>query len=146
MSYQKLTIVGNLGRDPEMRYLANGQAVTSFSIASNRSYTASSGEKVKETTWFRISAWGKQAEICNQYLKQGKQVLVEGRLTADKETGNPRIWTAQDGTPRASFEVNADRVVFLGGREDGGSGGSGAGYQDGGMPEFSGEADDDIPF
>lgn len=143
MSYQKITIVGNLGRDPEMRYLPNGQAVTSFSVAANRTYTASSGEKVKETTWFRISAWGKQAEICNQYLKQGRQVMIEGRLTADKETGNPRVWTAQDGTPRASFEVTADRVVFLGGREEGGSGPA---YQDGGMPEFSGETDDDIPF
>ncbi len=75
MSYTKLMIVGNLGRDPEMRYLESGQAVTNFSIASNRQYTASSGERVKETTWFRITVWGRQAETCNEYLKSGSQVL-----------------------------------------------------------------------
>ncbi|TAK14529.1 MAG: single-stranded DNA-binding protein [Anaerolineae bacterium] len=144
MTFQKVTLIGNLGRDPEMRYTPNGQAVTSFSIATNRTYTASNGEKVKETTWFRISAWGKLAETCNQYLKQGKQVLVEGRLTGDKETGNPRIWTAQDGTPRASFEVTAETVRFLGAREDGGGSGSGGAMQEHGAPDFAEE--DEIPF
>jgi len=109
--YQKLILIGNLGKDPEMRYTPSGQAVTAFSVAASRQY-AKNGEKVKETVWFRVSAWGKQAETCNQYLKKGSRVLVEGRLTAD-ENGGPRIWNAQDGTPKASFEVNAEAVRFL---------------------------------
>lgn len=111
--YQKIIIVGNLGRDPEMRYTPSGQAVTNFSVATNRSYTASSGERIKETVWFRVSAWGRQAETCNQYLRQGSKVLVEGRLTADAQTGGPRIWTGQDGSARASYEINATSVQFL---------------------------------
>ncbi len=118
MSFHTIIIVGNLGRDPEMRYTPSGQPVTSFSVASSRSYTNQSGEKVDETIWFRVTAWGKLAETCNQYLKKGRTVLVEGRLTPDKN-GGPRIWTKQDGTPGASFEVNASTVRFLGGRADG---------------------------
>lgn len=147
MSYQKITIVGNLGRDPEMRYTPGGQAVTNFSVASNRQYTSSTGEKVKETVWFRVSAWGRQAETVNQFLKTGSQVLVEGRLTPDKATGGPRIWSRQDGTPASSFEITAERVVFLGGREGGGgiSGGGGGEYQ-GGPPMMDDGFEDDIPF
>lgn len=148
MSYQKITIVGNLGGDPEMRYTPNGQAVTNFSVATNRQYTASSGERIKETVWFRVSAWGRQAETCNQYLSTGRQVLVEGRITADRETGGPRIWTRNDGSPAASYEVTAERVVFLAGRgEDGGGSGGGSepAYQ-GGPEDFGDEADDEIPF
>lgn len=111
--YQKLIIVGNLGRDPEMRYMPSGQAVTTFPVATNRTYTDSSGEKVKETTWFRISVWGKQAENCNTYLRKGGRVLVEGTLRGDPQSGGPRIWTRQDGTPAASFEVTAQSVQFL---------------------------------
>ncbi|MDP2975003.1 MAG: single-stranded DNA-binding protein [Anaerolineales bacterium] len=114
--YQTTIIVGNLGRDPEMRYTPSGQAVTSFSVATNRQYTNNAGETVKETIWFRVSAWGKQAETCNQYLKKGSKVLVEGRLTADSATGGPRIWTGQDGSARASFEVSAQTVRFLSSR------------------------------
>jgi single-strand DNA-binding protein len=122
-----------------MRYTPGGQAVTNFSVATNRQYTASSGERVKETTWFRISAWGRQAETCNQYLKTGSRVLVEGRLTPDKETGGPRIWSGQDGSNRASFEVTAERVVFLTGRdEQGNTGGEEPGEE---MIE-----EDEIPF
>ena len=87
--YHTIIIVGNLGKDPEMRYTPSGQAVTSFSVASNRSWTDSNGQKQTEVIWFRISAWGKQAEICNQYLKKGSKVLIEGRLTPDKSTGGP---------------------------------------------------------
>ncbi len=105
---------GNLGRDPEMRYTPGGQPVVSMSVASNRTYTNQGGEKVKETTWYRVSVWGKQAETCNQYLHKGSKVLVTGRLTPDKN-GGPRIWTKQDGSPAASFEVNASNVEFLGG-------------------------------
>ncbi len=117
--FHKVILVGNLGRDPEMRYTPSGQAVTNLSVATNRTYTDSSGNQVKETVWFRVAVWGKQAESCHQYLRKGRSVLVEGRLTPD-ENGNPRIWTAQDGTPRASYEVTAQTVRFLGGREEGG--------------------------
>jgi single-strand DNA-binding protein len=143
--YHTVIIVGNVGRDAEMRYTPSGQAVASFSVATNRQYTASSGEQVKETIWFRISAWGKQAEVCNQYVKKGMKVLVEGRLTADQATGGPRIWTGNDGSPRASFEVTAATVRFLSsrGEYDAGSGGGGGGQMDAGdmLPP-----EDDIPF
>jgi single-strand DNA-binding protein len=111
--FHTLIIVGNVGRDPEMRYTPSGQAVTSFSVASNRKYTSSNGEQVNETIWFRVSAWGKQAEVCNQYLKKGSRVLIEGRLTPDRATGGPRLWQKQDGTSAASFEVTAQTVRFL---------------------------------
>lgn len=109
---QIIIITGNLGRDPEMRYTPSGQAVTSFSVADSRTYV-SNGETVKETTWFKVSAWGKQAEACSQYLKKGSKVYIEGRMTPDKATGAPRIYTKGDGTPATSFEVNASNVTFL---------------------------------
>ncbi len=142
--YQTIIIVGNVGRDPEMRYTPSGQAVTSFSVATNRQYTNNNGEVVKETIWFRVSAWGKQAETCNQYVKKGSKVLVEGRLTADPATGGPRIWTSQDGSSRASFEVSAGTVRFLSSRaeSEGGSTGSAPVAEDGGAPTN----DEDIPF
>ena len=115
-SFLTIIIVGNVGRDPEMRYTPSGQAVTSFSVATNRQYTNNNGETVKETIWFRVSAWGKTGETCNQYLKKGSKVLVEGRLTADPATGGPRIWTEQDGTSGTSFEVSAQTVRFLSSR------------------------------
>ena len=111
--FHTIIIVGNLGGDPEMRYTPSGQSVTSFRLASSRRYTSSSGEVVKETIWFRVSAWSKLAETCNTYLKKGSKVLIEGRLTPDKETGNPRIYTRQDGTTGTSFEVTATSVTFL---------------------------------
>jgi single-strand DNA-binding protein len=141
--YHTLVIVGNVGKDPEMRYTPSGQAVTSFSVASNRQYTTGNGEQVKETIWFRVTTWGKQAEVCNQYVKKGMKVLVEGRLTPDKATGGPRVWTKQDGSAGASFEVNASTVRFLSGRGEG---------ESGGMPMSSGmdvaeiPPEDDIPF
>ena len=118
--YATLILVGNLGRDPELRYTPSGQAVANFSIATNRQYNTSDGEKVKETIWFRITAWGKTGEVCNQYLSKGSKVLVEGRLNADQDTGGPRIWTRDDGTPAASFEVTANIVRFLSSRGDNG--------------------------
>lgn len=142
--YQTIIIVGNVGRDPEMRYTPSGQAVTSFSVATNRQYTNNNAETVKETIWFRVSAWGKQAETCNQYLKKGSKVLVEGRLTADPATGGPRVWTGQDGSTRASFEVSAQTVRFLSSRSEaeGGGMGSPAASEEGGLPAES----EDIPF
>ena len=116
--YQKIIVAGNLGRDPEMRYTPSGQAVTNFSMATNRQYTASDGQLVKETTWFRISAWGRLAETCNQYLRRGSKVLVEGRLNADPQSGGPRVYTRQDGTTGASFEITAETVRFLSTRQE----------------------------
>lgn len=143
MSYHKVFITGNLGRDPEMRYTPSGQAVTSFSIAVNESYTNSNGEKVKKTIWFRITAWGKQAEICNQYLKKGRMVLVEGTVNADPNTGGPKIYTKQDGTVGASFEITAQTVRFLSSRSEG-EGGPIAGGNNMDMAELPPE--DEIPF
>lgn len=113
--HQKLTICGHLGRDPEMRHAPSGQAVTSFNVATNRKWTGSDGQPQEETVWFKVSAWGRQAETCNQYLHKGSLVLVEGRLSVDKETGGPRIWTDQSGAPRATYEMTAQEVKFLGG-------------------------------
>lgn len=111
--YQKLIIVGHLGRDPEMRYLPSGQAVTDMSVATNRVYNNSNGQRVEETTWFRVSFWGGRAETVNQYLRKGSKVLVEGYLRPDPETGGPRVWTRNDGTPAASFEMTGINFTFL---------------------------------
>jgi single-strand DNA-binding protein len=111
--YNKLTIVGHLGADPEMRYAPSGKAVTSFSIATNDQYSNGQGQAVKITTWFRCSAWGKLAEVCNQYLRKSSKVLVEGRLSPDAATGRPRLWTRQDGSPAADYEVTVREIYFL---------------------------------
>ena len=135
--YHTIIIVGNLGRDPEMRYTPSGQAVTNMNVATNRQYTGSDGAPVKETIWFRVSVWGKQAETCNQYLRKGSKVLVEGRLTPDPKTGGPRGWQGQSG-PGASFEISANTVRFLSSRgEDDSS------YQGG---ESNVSEPDEIPF
>jgi single-strand DNA-binding protein len=142
--YQKIIIVGNLGRDPEMRYMPDGTAVTSFSVATSRRWTdRATGQPVDETTWFRISVWGRQAETANEYLSKGRKVLVEGQITPDRNTGGPRLWTAQDGTVRASFEVKADTVRFLSSREEGSYEPSGGGDDFGGG---AAQEEDDIPF
>ena len=146
--YQKIVIVGNLGRDPEMRYMPDGTAVTSFSVATSRRWTdRSSGQPVDETTWFRINVWGRQAETANQYLSRGRKVLVEGTLTPDRNTGGPKLWNRQDGSVGASFEIRADTVRFLSGRnEDSGYAPSG-GDDDGGYSSSApAHEEDDIPF
>lgn len=112
--YHKIIIVGNLGRDPEMRYTPDGTPVTTFSVAANRRWTGQDGQQHDETVWFRVSAWRRQAEICNQYLQKGRQVLIEGQLRPDPTTGGPRIWTGNDGIARAQYEVTALTVRFLG--------------------------------
>lgn len=137
MSFHTIIVVGNLGRDPEMRYTPSGQAVTNFSVAVNDSYTSNSGERIDRTIWFRISAWGKQAETCNEYLRKGRRVLVEGRIVADPATGGPRIYTRQDGSSGASFEISAQTVRFLSSRSEADQE---MGFED------SGGAEDDIPF
>ncbi len=139
--YQQITIVGYLGRDPEMRFTPSGQAVTSFSVATSRSYTNNTGQKVDETTWFRVSVWGSQAEACNQYLSKGRPVLVVGRLRPDPQSGGPRVYTRNDGTTGASYEINALSVKFL----PGGRGDSGGFQGDMGDTEI-GPEEDEIPF
>ena len=133
----KLTIIGNLGQDPEMRYTPSGKPVTNFSVASNRTWTGQDGEKHEQTVWYRVSAWNRLAEICNQYLQKGRQVYVEGELRPD-ENGGPRVFTRNDGTPGASFEVTARNIQFLGGRGNGGEGAS--------EPAPTDEGEDSIPF
>ncbi|MSR77811.1 MAG: single-stranded DNA-binding protein [Candidatus Omnitrophica bacterium] len=105
-SFNKVLLLGNLTRDPELRYLPSGQPVTSFSIAVNRAYTAQTGEKKEEVSFVRIVVWARLAEICNEYLKKGSPVFVEGRLQS-------RSWDAPDGTKRSTMEVVAQSVQFL---------------------------------
>jgi len=121
--YHKIIIVGHLGRDPEMRYTPNGQAVTSFSVATSRSYLNASGERVDETIWFRVSVWGKQAETCNNFLRKGRKVLVEGTLIPDASSGSPRLFQRKDGTVGTSYEVRAQTVKFLDSRAEAEAGG-----------------------
>jgi len=139
--FHTIIIVGNLGKDPEMRYTPSGQAVTSFNVASSRNYTNQAGQQVKETIWFRCSAWGKTAEIASQYLKKGNKVLVEGRLTPDQSTGGPRIWNRQDGTAAASYEVSVSQLRFLTPKGEGS--GAPAGEE---APEAAASDAGDIPF
>lgn len=111
-SLNRVLLIGNLTRDPELRYLPSGQAVTTFTLAVNRTYTANSGERKEEASFIRIVVWGRRAEVCNEYLRKGSPVFVEGRFQS-------RSWEAQDGTKRSSIEVVAFNVQFLGrgGRE-----------------------------
>ena len=137
-SLNKVMIIGNLGKDPELRYTPNGAAVTEFSVAASRTYTGNDGERREETEWFNVVCWNKNAEIASQYLSKGKQVYVEGRLRT-------RSWDGPDGTKRYKTEVVADRFVMLGQRGDGGGGGYDRGG--GGMPESDQMVDpDDLPF
>lgn len=108
--YQRIIIIGNLGKDPEMKYTTDGKAVTTFSVAASN--------RKDETAWFRVSTWDKQAETCNQYLHKGSKVLVEGALRADG-AGNPRVYERKDGLGwAASFEVVASSVKFLSGKDE----------------------------
>ena len=138
--YQRIMIIGNLGQDPELRYLPSGQAVTKLGVATTESWKDQSGEKQERTTWWKVSVWGKQAETCNQFLKKGSKVLVEGTMRGD-EKGNPRTFQRQDGSWGASYEMTAKDVRFMSPRSEGtGSNGSG---------EFEGAVaatEDDLPF
>ena len=119
-------MIGNVGSDPEMRYTPNGTAVTSFSLATNRVYTTSDGERHEETEWFRISAWGKLAEQCNNYVTKGMKIYAEGRLKSD-------TWTGNDGQTRVSLEISADKVLFLDRAPQSGGGQPGGGNAGGGQ-------------
>jgi single-strand DNA-binding protein len=130
--YHKIILVGNLGRDPEMRITPSGTSLTSFSMATSEKWTGQDGQPQERTIWWRVSVWGKSAEACNEYLKKGSKVLVEGRMNADPKTGNPRLWQGQDGQTRSSFEVTALTVKFLSSRGEtaGQAGGAGSGMMD----------------
>ena len=102
----KVMVIGNLGADPEMRYTADGNALTSFRVAASRNYSTPEGERREETEWFSVVAWRKLAEQCSQFLQKGRRVYVEGRLRT-------RSWDTPEGQKRYRTEVVADRVLFL---------------------------------
>ncbi len=106
--YQQIILVGNLGQDPEMRYTPSGVPVTSFSLAVNRVWTGQDGQRQEKTTWFRVTAWQREAELASQYLSKGRQVLVIGEME------EARPWTDRDGNRRASLEVRARTIRFIG--------------------------------
>lgn len=132
--YHSVTLIGNLGRDPEMRYMPSGAAVTNFSVATSKKWTKD-GNSHEETIWWRVAAFGKTAEACNQYLVKGSRVLVVGELKPDA-SGNPRVYKRNDGEAAASFEVTALTVKFLSAKGEGG-----------GHDQAQGESEEDsIPF
>ena len=153
-SVNKVILIGNLGRDPEVRYTPSGAAVANFTVATNEAWTDKQGQKQERTEWHRIVVWGKTAELCGEYLSKGRQVYIEGRLQT-------REWTNKEGAKQYTTEVVANPVggvVFLSGGERGGQGRtpgrSGAPADDfGGPPPALDDgpsgpksADDDIPF
>ena len=109
----KVMIIGNLGRDPEMRYTPSGRPVTTFSVATSRAWNTADGEKHVETEWFNIVAWSNLAEICKQYLTKGQQVYIEGRLQT-------RHWDDQEGNKHTSVEIVANEMIILGDRREAG--------------------------
>ena len=140
-SLNKVLLVGNLTKDPELRFVPSGQAVANLRLATNRKYKAGNGEWKEEVTFVGVEVWGKSAEACGEYLKKGSPLLVEGRLKLKE-------WTTQDQQKRSMLEVVAERVQFLSGgpRREGGSsapdGGDAPPPSDGPPPA----SDDDIPF
>ncbi len=143
-SFNKIVIVGYLGRDPEIRYMPDGTAVCNFSVATTEKKKDRSGEAQDITTWFRINVWGKQAEAANQYLSKGRQVYVEGRLSQQE-------FTDRDGNKRSSLDIRATDVQFLGPRGDEGSHSSfqqphSSGSGGSSSSPDGGEPDDHVPF
>ena len=142
-SLNRVMLIGNLGRDPEVRYTQNGSAVANFTLATNEVWTDKGGERQERTEWHRIVVWGKQAEIVREHLTKGKQVYVEGSIQT-------RQWDDREGNKRTTTEIKAMRVVMLG--RGGGMGEAGGGEMRGGgapAPEVmvdEAPPDDDIPF
>lgn len=150
MSFNKIIVVGNLGRDPELRYTPQGTAVCSFSVATSEKKRDKAGDLQDITTWFRVTLWNKQAELASKYLTKGNSVYVEGRLRVEE-------WTDKEGKTRSSLEVNGTEMQFIGARNDDTSTDSGHGNDfsnsvDEGKidsPSAGGTdspSDDDIPF
>jgi single-strand DNA-binding protein len=141
-TFNKIILVGNLGRDPELRYTPQGTAVCSFSLATNERRKDKSGELQDQTTWFRVTLWDKKAEIAAQYLTKGKPVYIEGRLRMDE-------YTDRDGKQRSTLEVTGTDMQFIGSRgDDTHHPPAAARERDDDMPSSSASmtADDDIPF
>jgi single-strand DNA-binding protein len=132
-SLNKVMIIGNVGRDPEMRYLPNGTPVTNFTVAVNRRYSTPDGEKKEETEWFRVVLWRQLAEIANQYVTKGQSVYIEGRLQT-------RSWEGQDGQKRTTTEIVAQVMQLLGSRPRAGA------PSEEGVPADQDVEVDDIPF
>ena len=139
----KAILIGNLGKDPEMRYTPGGLGVANFNIATSETWNNKEGTKETRTEWHRIVAFGKLAEICGEYLSKGKQVYIEGRIQT-------RDWEDKDGIKRYTTEIVANQMIMLGSRDSadgarsqGGMGGGGGGFQGAPGP---GPEDDDIPF
>jgi single-strand DNA-binding protein len=126
MSFQQVIIIGNLGRDPEMKYTPSGVPVTKFSVAVSRSWTGQDGQKQEKTVWFNVSAWTKLAEFASQYLTKGQSVVVVG------EIDEVRVWQDQSGNHRPSLEVRAQTIRFNGPRPDSSGSSSGGDYYEGG--------------
>jgi single-strand DNA-binding protein len=144
MSFNKIILVGNLGRDPELRYTPQGTPVCSFSLATNeKRKDRTTGENNDVTTWFRVTLWGRQAETASQYLQRGRPVYIEGRLRVEE-------WTDRDGKARHTLEVHATDMQFIGGgarsEEGGAPPAKAATAQANGAPEPTDLTDDDIPF
>jgi single-strand DNA-binding protein len=145
MSFNKITLVGNLGRDPELRYTPQGTPVCSFTMATNERRKDKVGETQDVTTWFRVTLWGRQAETASQYLTKGRPVYIEGRLRLEE-------WTDKDGKQRFTLEVHATDMQFIGSRGEEGASSSPRGGADVGGAARGGHAaeaevsDDDIPF
>lgn len=146
-SLNKVMLIGNLGKDPEVRYTTSGQAVASFNLATSEKFKNKSGDWEERTEWHRVALWGKLAEIAGEYLAKGKTVYIEGRLQTRK-------WTDRDGNDKYTTEIVGDKMQMLGGKGDGGSSSGGGARRPaaGGVsdttvsydePPFQ---DDDIPF
>ena len=156
--YHKVVLIGNLGQDPEMRYTPSGTAVTNFSVATTTTVSKErtpecpdgwkesfNGKNWQLTTWWRVTAWRQLAETCNQFLAKGRQVYVEGEVNGTAANGSqyPRVWTGNDGVPRASFELTARTVRFIGSRGDRVEGISAEGPEE---PPPGFVEENDIPF
>ena len=138
----KVILIGNLGRDPELRYTKSGQAVANFSLATTESYQSREGKREERTEWHRIVAWGKTAELCTKYLNKGRRVYVEGQLRT-------RDWEDKEGHKRQTTEIHAQTVQFLDSAQQGGGGGGRARGDEPTSeagPEAGAPADDEIPF
>jgi single-strand DNA-binding protein len=136
----KAILIGNLGRDPELRYTQGGQAVANFTLATTENWTNKSGEREDRTEWHRIVVWGRVAELCAQYLSKGRTVYVEGRIQT-------REWEDKDGQKRRTTEINAQTVQFIGGRREGSAAERTPGEPSpASEPPSPPQGEDDIPF
>lgn len=143
----KVILIGNLGKDPELRYTPNGQPVTSFSLATTERWNDKNGQKQEKTEWHNIVVWGKLAELANQYLKKGRPAYIEGRITT-------RSWDDRDGNKKYRTEIIANQIQFLGGNQGGGEVSAAtepaqapdAQFDQSSVPEQNAAANDDLPF